>query len=133
MKTHEIITLANRVNSAIDKVMDGLEGWTPEEMIVLFAGILVSLAEFHPETSASASQLKSPQSRPRSTTPHVVLVAALKMSMSNAGIGLIRIETKRMREALERIDDLGDKAQNLLDKLEMAAGLIDENGKRDDE
>ena len=58
MQPQEILALAQRVNEGVDKVIDSLEGWTPEEILILAVGIARAIAEFHPETRELAiSQL----------------------------------------------------------------------------
>lgn len=46
----EVLAIAQKTSDGVDKVMASLETWTPEEMVVLFAGMLRSIAEVHPET-----------------------------------------------------------------------------------
>jgi hypothetical protein len=58
MKPQEIVDLAYKVAAGVDRVVDNLEGWTPQEMLVLFAAITRGVVEHHPETRELAiSQL----------------------------------------------------------------------------
>ena len=45
----------------------------------------------------------------------------------------LRTTTASLRRKLNRLDAVVDKAQGELDAIEMAAGLVDENGRRFDE
>lgn len=46
----EVLAIAQKTSDGVDKVMASLETWTPEEMVVLFAGMLRSIVDVHPET-----------------------------------------------------------------------------------
>jgi len=51
----------------------------------------------------------------------------------NAAAEVIRVQTTRLREALHTIERNAERAHLLLDELETASGLVDENGQRIDE
>lgn len=58
LQVQEVLELAYRVGRGVDQVVDCLEGWTPQEMIVLCAALARAVVEHHPEArEAAISQL----------------------------------------------------------------------------